>query len=86
MQHTLIGYQKKDYVSKATGKQVNGVNLFLACQSSYADVEGQEVCTEFVKPELVNGFPLTVGGKYDIEFGKGFGGKAVVARITPVKA
>lgn len=86
MRCVLAGFQHKDYLSKASGKQVQGTNLFFVCPSSYDDVQGQEVCTEFVRPEILQGVNLAPGGTYELEYGKGYGGKAVVTSITQVIA
>jgi hypothetical protein len=82
--YILVGYQHKNYTSKASGKQVVGTNLFFVCPAQYDDVKGSEVCTEFVRPELLKGVLLNPGNHYEILYAKGYGGKAVISDIIPV--
>ncbi len=85
----LVGYQLKDYFSKASNRQVQGYNLHLVGPAASASTDaqalkGSEVSTEFVRPDMVQGVQLAVGNAYDVEYGKGFNGRAVVAAIHPL--
>lgn len=82
--YTLLGYQYKDYVSKTSGKQVVGVNLFFSYPSRAKDFQGQEVLTEFARPEVTNGVDLQLGNQYELLYGRGFGGKAVLVGVREV--
>lgn len=85
----LVGYQLKDYFSKASNRQVQGYNLHLVGPAALASTDaqalkGSEVFTEFVRPDIVQGVQLAVGNAYDVEYGRGFNGKASVAAVHPL--
>jgi len=81
MKCTLVGYREVDYVNKA-GKNVLGKNLYLMCGSARVDVFGKEVLEEFVRDELVGSQPLRLDCEIDIEYGRGYQGKATVIAVT----
>ena len=85
----LAGFQHKDYVSKTSNARVIGCNLFLIgprAQDSqdYQAMHGSEVFTEFVRPDVFQGVQLAVGGLFDVEYGRGFNGKASVIALSPL--
>lgn len=50
MKYTVIGKEYLDYVSKKTGKQVTGYNLYLSYEKDKC--EGVATTTEFVNKEM----------------------------------
>ena len=80
----LVGYRTVNYTNKNTGKPVVGTNLYLVVPPSMEETEGQEVTSEFVRPEVLQGVALRPGMKCEIIYSKGFGGKVVVSRLLPL--
>lgn len=50
--YTVIGIERRSYVSKKTGKKVEGYNLYLREDVCDMNLIGVRCCSEWLSPEL----------------------------------
>lgn len=50
--YTVIGIEFRSYVSKKTGKKVEGYNLYLSQDVNDKNLLGVRCCSEWLSPEL----------------------------------
>lgn len=78
--YTVIGIEHRSYVSKKTGKNVEGYNLYLSQDGDYKNLLGVRCCSVWLSPELYSD-EIDVGSFVSL----GYNRYGRVAFITVVK-
>ena len=77
--YTVIGIEYRSYVSKKTGKNVDGYNLYLSQEVFDKSVLGVRCFTQWISPELFSD-EITVGSVVSLGYNR-FGRVAFVTVV-----
>lgn len=67
--YTVIGIEHRSYLSKKTGKLVEGYNLYLTQESSDKNVTGVRCLSEWIVPELYS-YDIVVGSVVSLGYNR----------------
>lgn len=75
--YTVIGIEHRSYVSKKTGKNVEGYNLYLTQETDDENVMGVRCYSEWLSPEMYSD-DIEVGAEVTLSYNR-FGRVAAVS-------
>lgn len=78
--YTVIGIEHRSYVSKKTGKNVEGYNLFLSQEVNDKNLLGVRCCSEWLPPDLYSD-EIEVGSVVSLGYNR-FGRVAFVTVVV----
>ena len=66
---TVIGIEHRSYVSKKTGKNVEGYNLYLSQEVAFRNLMGVRCYSEWISPELYSD-DIEVGSEVSLTYNR----------------
>lgn len=66
---TVIGIEHRSYVSKKTGKNVEGYNLYLSQEVAFRNLMGVRCYSEWISPELYSD-DIEVGSEVTLTYNR----------------
>lgn len=66
----VIGIEKVNYISKKTGKEVNGYNIYYSYPLTKEGSEGTKADHEYINADLFNSKGIMVGDEVEFQYNK----------------